>query len=84
MAKRSRMTGAKDLARSLEQIPRGLNAPINAAGRKALRPMLNEAKANLRANGNIETGEFLRLLTIKADPKTPKDRARLMVGPDAR
>lgn len=84
MANRSRMTGARDIANSLNQIGRGLNQPINAASRKALRPMLNQAKANLKANGNVESGEFLKLLTIKRDPKSRADRPTHMVGPDAK
>ena len=78
------MTGARDIARALNDIAPGLTRPINTASRKALRPMLNAAKANLRANGNIESGEFLSLLTIKRDPKAPKDQPTHMVGPDAK
>lgn len=83
MAKRSRMTGARELNNTFRKITPGLAVPMNEASRKALRPMLNVAKANLRSNGNVLSGELLKLLTIKRDPRSPRMRPVHMVGPDA-
>jgi HK97 gp10 family phage protein len=84
MAKRSKMTGAKNIARSMNQLAPRLNAPLNRAGVKALRPMRDLAKQNLKANGNVESGELVSLISVKRDPRARKDRPRLMVGPDAK
>jgi len=80
MAK-SRVTGGSQLRGSLRQISSGLTVPINEASRKALQPTLKAAKRNLKANGSVESGELLKLLTIRKDPDTGKDKPRHVVGP---
>lgn len=79
----SRTTGADDIARALADLGTSINAPVNAASRKALQPMVKRAKANLKANGSVDSGELQRLMTVKRDPKSRKDQPRHMVGPDA-
>lgn len=79
---RSTITGAKDIAANFRRASGGLQTPMNAASRKALRPMLAQAKRNLKANGSVQSGELLKLLTIKRDPKVPKTWTRFVIGPD--
>ncbi len=78
----SRVTGAKDIAANFKRASGGLQTPINAASRKALRPMLAEAKKNLKANGSVESGDLLKSLAIKRDTKAPKMQTRFVIGPD--
>lgn len=75
----SKIGGADDLARALQTLGRSIGAPINAASRKALRPMLAAAKRN----APVDKGNLKKSLTIKADGKASKSRPRFVVGPDA-
>lgn len=75
----SKIGGADDLARALQTLGRSIGAPINAASRKALRPMLAAAKRN----APVDKGNLKKSLTIKADDKASKARPRFVVGPDA-
>lgn len=83
MAKKSRMTGAADINRAFRNTASGLNVPLNDAARKSLRPMLREAKANLKRNDNIESGKLYSLLSIIRDRSAPKDKPTYAIGPDA-
>lgn len=83
MAKRSQMTGAKGINAAFRNIKSGLNVPLNEASRKALRPTLAASKANLRANGNVETGDLLSTLSIIRDTTAPADKPTHAVAPDA-
>lgn len=82
MAKRSQMTGARQLNQTLKDIVPGLNTPIQQAQRKAMRPMLRAAKAKLKANGSYLTGELYRLLSIIRDRTASKANPTMIVGPD--
>ena len=74
---KSKMTGASDVARALNVLGRSLGAPINAASRKALRPMLAAAKRKAPK----DEGDLRRSLIIKADGRAPKSKPRFVVGP---
>lgn len=80
MAK-SRITGVKSVKNAFRQIQSGLTVPVNESMRKALKPTLAAAKANLQANGSVESGRLLKLLTVKKDPTAPKDKPVYVVGP---
>jgi hypothetical protein len=84
MGKRSRVTGVRSTKTAFRQLQTGLTVPVNEASRKAMQPMLRQAKANLKANGSVESGEILKLLVIKRDPDAPKDKAVHVIGPDAK
>lgn len=84
MAKKSKFSGVRSTKAAFRQLQSGLTVPINEASRKALRPVLREAKANLKANGSVESGELLSLMTIKRDPEAPKNRPTHVVGPDSK
>ncbi len=79
MAK-SRMTGADGIAKAFRQVTLNLKTPIQQASRKALKPILNEAKANLKDGHGVETGHLKKILTIKPDPK---NKAAMHVGPNS-
>jgi HK97 gp10 family phage protein len=68
------MTGAKELAAAFRNIAPGLDAPINASLRKALRPMLAAAKRNTPHK------KIRKALTIKTDRTARKDRPTAVVG----
>ncbi|SIQ98795.1 phage protein, HK97 gp10 family [Rhizobium sp. RU35A] len=79
MAK-SRMTGADGIVKAFRQVTLNLKTPIQQASRKALKPILQEAKANLTEGHGVETGHLKKLLTIKPDPK---NKAAMHVGPNS-
>ena len=70
--KRSTVSGGKAIAKRFRPITPGLTVPINLASRKAMRPMLNAAKANAPRR----TGLLKRALIIK------NRKGRTLVGPD--
>lgn len=84
MAKRSRISGAKGLTGAFRQLQSGLTVPINEASRKALQPTVRASKSNLKANGSVVTGQLVKLMTVKRDPTSKKDRPTHLVGPDAK
>lgn len=84
MAKRSKISGIASAKNAFRQVTSGLTVPVNQASRKALQPMLKAAKDNLRANGSVESGELLELLTIQQDKSAPKDKPTHVVGPSSR
>lgn len=75
----ARVTGGSDIAKALQQISINISGPIKDAQRKALKPMLAAAKANVP----VETGRLRKILTIKADPSAPKSRPTFQVGPNS-
>lgn len=83
MAKKSKMTGAREIQRNFRAMQASLNTPMNEASRKALRPTLRQAKDNLKANGNVETGALLSTLSILRDREAPKDKPTYLVGPNS-
>ncbi|HEV7293495.1 MAG TPA: hypothetical protein VGN79_14365 [Devosia sp.] len=78
--KRSKMTGANDVANTLKMLPRGMGPALNQASRKSLQPQLRAAKRNLKANGNVESGDLNRSLGILRDPKSSASRPVHYVG----
>lgn len=80
MPKRSRMNGADDVAKTLRMLPRGMGPAYNQASRKSLQPQLQAAKRNLKANGNVESGELLKSLGILRDPRSSANRPIHYVG----
>ena len=84
MAKKSKLHGVRSTKAAFRQLSTGLTVPINEASRKALQPMLRQAKANLKANGSVASGELLSLMTVKQDPEAPKNRPTHVVGPSTK
>lgn len=74
----SKITGADDLAKALASLGGSLTAPLNAAARKSLRPMLAAAMRNAPK----DDGDLAKSLTIKP-AKSPKSRPKHVVGPAA-
>lgn len=83
MARRSSITGAKGIASAFRQIVPGLTVPINQASRVALRPLLAAAKRNLKANGNVQSGQLLKSLTVKKKGGKSVRLHEHLVGPSA-
>lgn len=79
--KRSRMTGADAVAANLKRLPQGMGPAYNQASRKALKPQLDAAKANLKAGGSDGSGGLRKALRIRRDPKSPPNRPVHYVGP---
>jgi len=73
----SKISGGDDLARALATLRGKIGAPINAAIRKGLRPML----AAQKRNAPVDEGDLKRSLTIRSDTRAPKTRPRFVVGP---
>lgn len=61
----SRVTGYRETARALRQLAKFPRGRVGAASRKALRPMLAKAKANLRANKSYHRGVLYRSMAIR-------------------
>jgi len=80
----SKMTGGKQLAANFRTLAQALGRPMNEASRKALQPMLRAAKANVRKNDNVQSGKFLKSLTVKRDPTSKKDAPVHMIGPGSK
>lgn len=77
MAKRSQMTGGKQVASTFRRASGGFLTPISAAMRTALAPMLAAAKRN----APVDDGTLKRSLAIKKDGRSAKTRPRYVVGP---
>ncbi|MEQ8444866.1 MAG: HK97 gp10 family phage protein [Pelagibacterium sp.] len=73
----SRTTGADDIARALAELGTAIGTPVNAASRKALRPMLKAAKKNAPK----DDGDLQKSLTIKRNTKAPRGVSVHVVGP---
>ncbi len=84
MATKSKVSGASAVNRAFRQLQSGLTVPINEASRKALQPMLKSAKANLKANGSVESGELLSLLVIQQDKSARKNKSVHVIGPSSK
>lgn len=76
-----KVTGADDIAWALKELHGNVQAPVGAAARKALKPLLKATKAALKANGNIVTGDLYRALTVKKRARTPKNVTVYQMGP---
>lgn len=75
--------GGPETRRALRELTSRLSGPLNSASKHALGPVLTSAKANLAANGSVESGRLLRILTIKRDRESSRPLApRYLVGPD--
>ena len=65
----SKVSGFKALSRNLRSMAQIMQRPVNEASRKALAPILKDAKANLRANGSVVTGQLLKGMVIRQKAK---------------
>jgi HK97 gp10 family phage protein len=81
---KSTIKGVGTTKSAFRQLQTGLAVPVNEASRKALRPTLAAAKANLKANGSNKTGALMSLLTIRRDPTSPKDKTVTVVAPSTK
>lgn len=77
----ARVRGHRGLDKALRDFVRAMQTPVSAASRHALRPVLSAAKRNLARNDSVETGKLRESLTIRKDPKAPRERPRHLVGP---
>lgn len=76
MAKRAGVYGAKGVSAAFRELRRNITRPVDAAARKALRSILNAAKAN------TEHASVKKALVMKKDRKSPKTRPTHLVGGD--
>lgn len=76
MAKRAGVYGAKGVSAAFRELRRNITRPVDAAARKALRPILNAAKAN------TEHASVKKALVMKKDRKAPKSKPTHLVGGD--
>jgi HK97 gp10 family phage protein len=81
MARRSGVFGASEAAAALRELAKLVGAPANEASRFALRPIVQEAKANLDKNKSVISGRLKKSLTVKRDSRSPKLKPRHLVGP---
>jgi HK97 gp10 family phage protein len=81
MARKSTVTGDRQIARNLRELQRLVLRPVGEAQRFALAPVLSAAKANVRTMGIEDTGELRRSLTVKKDGKAPKMKPTYVLGP---
>ncbi len=65
----SKVSGFKALSRNLRTLSQNLQRPVSEASRKALAPILKDAKANLHANGSVKEGNLLRGMGIRQKGK---------------
>lgn len=61
----SKVTGFRETARAIRELTRFPKRKISTASRKALRPMLAKAKANLKANYSYHRGVLYRSMVIR-------------------
>ena len=86
MAK-SQVKGHKQVARSLRSMMR-MQRPVGEASRYALKPVLDDAKANLaapkagRPSGNIITGELIASMKIRQLKKTKSETQTVVAATD--
>ncbi len=80
----SRVTGYRESASALRELTNFAATPANEASRFALRPVVYEARKQLKAMGAVKTGTLCKSLTIKRDPDSPRSRPRHVVGPDSK
>ncbi len=65
----SKVSGFKALSRNLRTLSQLMERPVSEAARKALAPILAQAKANLRANDSVKEGNLLRGMVIRRKGK---------------
>lgn len=71
------MSGAADIAAAFAAVGGNLATPMAAASRKALRPMLKQAKAT----APVDSGDLKKSLTVKRSRRVPKGVVEHQVGP---
>lgn len=76
----ARVTGHRETARAFRELARLVAGPGNQASKRALEPMLEEAKANLDRNRSVHTGKLKKALTIKREPRAPKTKPTYRIG----
>lgn len=62
---KSGVYGHKQTARSLRRLGRSMRRPVGEASRKALQPVLADAKSNLRANNSYKRGVLFKSMKIR-------------------
>lgn len=65
----SKASGFKGLSRNLRSMAQLMQRPMNEASRKALAPILRDAKSNLKSNGSYITGDLYRGMVIRLKDK---------------
>lgn len=76
MARKAGVYGAKGVSAALRELRRNITRPVDAAARKALRPILKAAKANT-SHASVK-----KALVMKKDRKAPKSMPTHLVGGD--
>lgn len=61
----SKVTGFKETARALRRVAKFPTKIVGQSSRKALTPMLRDAKANLKAQGSYKRGVLYRSMRIR-------------------
>lgn len=77
----ARARGMRGVDNALRDLVRGMQTPVGAASRHALRPVLRDARRNLKRNDSVVSGEMQRSLTIRKDRQAPKMKPVYKVGP---
>ena len=76
MARKAGVYGAKGVSAAFREMAKLIGRPVDAASRKALRPILNAAKAN------TPHASVKKALVLKKDRKAPKTQPTHLVGGD--
>lgn len=61
----SKVTGYRETARALRRAAKFPTKQVGQASRKALRPILNKSKANLKSQGSYRRGVLFRSMRIR-------------------
>lgn len=76
MARKAGVYGAKGVSAAFREMAKLIGRPVDAASRKALRPILKAAKANT-SHASVK-----KALVLKKDRKAPKTMPTHLVGGD--
>lgn len=79
----SKVTGFRETARALRRVAQFPRKQVGQASRKALQPMLRDAKANLRKNRSYHRGVLFRSMKIRA-LKAGTAMAQWVIAPTGR
>ena len=77
----SKVSGHRELARNLRKLAKFVERPIGEAQRVSLKPILDRARSNLRANKSNVTGDLSRSLAIRSPRSKAKGTKRALLGP---
>lgn len=79
----SKVTGFRQTAAAIRKVARFPRKQVGQASRKALRPMLAKAKANLKANRSYKRGVLYRSMRIRA-LKSTSSLSQWVIAPTGR